>query len=225
MRFVASLPLLLLLVVAGRNSVQAAPGDGGRLNTAADPKNILFQGEAVKNVDTYHKAWEFCQANGERNLAGVCEWCKKFWEDPVPDDAVYGGLDIPHDEWAPASGWNTWLQIGKPNGDKSTTCKTYRDIHGIPKPWDFVEETVDNFVSPCTKPADCTGTTCPMTCPAGTAVGYYPSPDDCKAYCHCGASDAESYWKTVENPNDDDIIWNPWYENSDPLNEKHIPLG
>jgi len=198
------------LVVASHVMVTVVNGEA-ILHSFDNPKLTMHTGDETAGITTWMEAYQFCDAKG-RMLAHRNEWCNANWMKWTADD-VYGGAK-PGSQWAPVrDGYNKWVQVGD-NGDG---CQTYDEVYGIGQ--EAPEEYVDNNVY-CQKPADCTGSKCEYTC--DNAVGFYPDPTDCQAYCYCSGSDTGSYWENVEEAG---FVWDPWCENSDPVDARNVPLA
>ena len=202
-------------------AAEAAVGDGGRLNTFADPKMSLHSGAEVAGIKNWDDAKDFCwHEAGYRALASHWELCCDAWkEDPNKRNPYVGRK--PDSQWMPARAKdkNEWVQVG--TTDEAPMCDTYRKANGIPYPKDVIAASAEPWESPCEKPADCTGTKCAMKCTE--KAGYYPSPKDCTEYCYCsGKDDMSSFWEKVTG---DGLIWDPFCADSDPLDWKNKPLG
>ena len=201
--------------------VAAAPGDGGRLHTADDPKMMIFSGAEVADIKNWEDARQYCKHNaGDRILASQSELCCKFRNENVAKREPYIGRQ-PSSQWMPARAkdQNEWVQVGESN--EAEMCQSYRSANGIPFPSDAIAASEGPYVSPCKKPDGCIGSKCAMTCTEKEA--FYPDPTDCKAYCYCsGANDMSSFWERIEDP---DLIWDPFCADSTHLDKNNKPLG
>jgi hypothetical protein len=203
---------LLILISAVGGQAQVV-GTGGVFNSPTKPMVMVFTGDDTANIKTSDQAKSFCKAKG-RSIANRCAWCKS--RTAPTNTNMYDGMKET-EEWAPISGINEWLQIGKLNGTTKNTCKTYREAYGIPNPGTTV---VVSNITYCVKPENCTESKCAYNC--SLPKGYYPDPTDCKAYCHCSGGDGPSWWETVTAA---DLIWDPYCSDSTPLDSKNKPLG
>jgi hypothetical protein len=203
-----------LLLISAVSCQAQDVGTGGVLNSPDNPMNIVFSGADVANVKTHLQAKAFCKEKS-RTLAARCAWCKSR-TNPTSTN-MFDGMKTT-EEWTPIGGNNTWLMIGKVNGNATSTCKTYREHYGIPEP--VANVAAVSTVVYCKKPADCNEEKCVYTCPH--KKGYYPDPTNCNAYCHCSGGADPSWWETVATK---ELIWDPYCGDSTPLDSKNKPLG
>ena len=193
-----------------------------QFHTFNEPKLKFYSGDDTADITTYHGAREFCASKG-RVLASRNEWCREWWKNPPPPENLYDGLKD-DEQWVPIRGGsnrNEYLQIGHWNGtDASAACKTYKELYGIPEAETQAEVASEATMEYCSRPPDCTDSTCIYECPHDR--GFYPDPTDCRAFCHCSGDGGPSYWERVEG---DGLLWDPYCGDSTPLDENDKPLG
>ena len=186
----------------------------------SDPKLTVHEGPEIAGVETWSDAFHFCLAKGRR-LPYRTEWCNGKWNHYVESDVWGGRVPGPQHKWtAVVDNYNlgTLLQLADTVSASgvSEVCKTY-----LPGPIVYPEKKIfDPF---CKKPDSCEDKDCSFECPADAKMGFYPDPNDCQAVCYCSGSEIGSFWEKVTE--DETEVWDPWCQDSRPLDRDNVPLG
>jgi len=83
---------------------------------------------------SYEDGVEFCESYNHMVLCPFAAYCPNGpGQPPLPGSMV---VDLDGEEWVPANGpMNTWVQVGKIDGDADTTCTLYHELYGQRPGW------------------------------------------------------------------------------------------